>query len=121
MAEINTTLTENIEIGAVRRIVWDREIVRTDGGQEVRNTRWAAPLRSYEISMPSVSTSGDLTDYNAVLQVWEDSEGGTLTFTFHDWVDDEDVVVRFDSELQISSEAGHLRHIDTFTLQEVRD
>lgn len=118
---INTTLTRNVEIGAVRREEWDIEVVPTDGGQEVRNTRWASSLRSYDIALPSYTTAGDLTDFNATVAVWRASEGGTHTFTFHDWIDDANVKVRFATPLQITSDAGHLRHIDTFTLQEVRE
>jgi uncharacterized protein (TIGR02217 family) len=118
---LNVSLPTRIEVGAVRREEWDNEVVRTDGGQEVRNTRWSAPLRSYDISMPVTSTAGDLSDFNSVKQIWSDTEGGTHTFWFNDWVDSEQVKVRFSTPLQITSDAGHLRHIDQFTLQEVRE
>lgn len=118
---LNVNLTANIEIGAVRREEWDIEVVRTDGGQEVRNTRWASSLRSYDIALPTATTAGDLTDFDSVVQMWRDTNGGTHTFNFHDWIDSVDVKVRFATPLQISSEAGHLRHVDQFTLQEVRE
>lgn len=118
---ISTSLTRSIEIGAVRREEWDIEVVRTDGGQEVRNTRWAESLRSYDIALPQATTAGSLTDFNAVVQMWRDTEGGTHTFNFYDWIDAKTVKVRFGTPLQITSDAGHLRHIDTFTLQEVRE
>jgi hypothetical protein len=113
-------LTRNIEIGAVRVHNQDSlEIVTTDGGKEVRNLRATDEARRWEISLPTVSTSGSTTDYDSVRQMWADSERGLHTFNFYDWVEDELVKVRFDSSLQITAPAGHLRHIDTFTLKEV--
>jgi hypothetical protein len=51
--------------------------------------------------------------------MWSDTEKGLHSFDFYDWVDEETVKVRFDSPLQITAPAAHLRHIDTFTLKEV--
>src|SRR5574338_454228 len=101
---INVGLTRNIEIGAVRREEWDIEVVRTDGGQEVRNTRWAEPLRSYDISLPPCDVDSDTADFDSVRQMWSDTEGGTHTFNFHDWIDDQTVKVRFATPLQVTSD-----------------
>jgi hypothetical protein len=117
---LDVHLTRNIEIGAVRIEGQDGlEVVTTDGGKEVRNARASDEARRWEVSLPTVSTSGDTTDYDAVRQMWSDSERGLHSFNFHDFIEDETVKARFDSPLQITAPAGHLRHIDTFTLKEV--
>jgi hypothetical protein len=115
---LNTQLTRNIEIGATRRLVWDIEVVKTDGGNEVRNTRWSAPLRSFDCALPPCTR--DNADYLSVQEMWTDTEGGTHSFLFYDYASDELVTVRFDSPLEITHLNGHLDKIETFTLQEVR-
>jgi hypothetical protein len=120
MAHIASQLTPNIEIGCVRIHGQDSlEVVTTDGGKEVRNLRAEDEPRRWEVSLPTISTSGDTTDYDAVRQMWADTSRGLDTFNFYDFVDDELVKVRFETSLQITAPAGHLRHIDTFTLKEV--
>jgi hypothetical protein len=119
MSHIATQLTENIEIGAVRLHGQEGlEVITTDGGREVRNLRAEDEARRWEISIPTVATDGDTTDYDAVIAMWVASERGLHTFNFRCFVDDEVVKVRFQSQLQITAPAGHLRHIDTFTLKE---
>ncbi len=122
MAHVDVHLTRNIEIGAARIDGQDGlEIVKLDNLQEVRNSRTDSEPRSWEISLPTISTAGDTTDYDAVRQMWTDTLRGLHTFNFHCFVDDETVKARFASPLQITAEAGHLRHIDTFTLIEVTE
>lgn len=111
-------LTRNVEISASRRQVWDVEIVKTDGGHEVRNTRWSEPLRAFDVALPPCTR--DNADYEAVKQMWIDSEGGTHTFDFYDYTSDELVKVRFDTPLEITWLTPDLDKIETFTLQEVR-
>jgi hypothetical protein len=116
---IATQLTQKIEIGAIRVEGQDSlEVQTTDGGKEVRNLRAADEARVWQISLPTYDTAGDLTDFNSVRQMWKDSERGLHTFDFYDYIDDEVVVVRFGSAVQITAPAGHLRHIDTFTIKE---
>jgi hypothetical protein len=117
---LGTRFTENVEIGAIRIHGQDSlEVVTTDGGKEVRNLRAEDEPRRYQVSLPVVDIEGDDTaDYDSVRQMWADSGRGLEPFYFHDFVDQEDVLVRFESELQITAPAGHLRHIDTFTLKE---
>jgi hypothetical protein len=116
-----TSLPRHIEIGAVRVFNQDSlEVITTDGGKEVRNLRASDEARRWEISMPHVDiTSGDTTDYDAVLALWADTNRGLDTFNFWDFVDDETVKVRFDSPLQVTAPSKDLRHIDTFTIKEV--
>jgi hypothetical protein len=113
-----TQLTENHELNAVRIIERDFEVVRTDGGNEVRNTRWETPLRRFEVA--GYHCNDDNADFLSIQEMWEDTEGGVHTFMFRDFVADELVKVRFDGGLQITAPAPHIRKIDTFTLQEVR-
>jgi hypothetical protein len=117
---IGTRFTENVEIGAIRIHGQDSlEVVTTDGGKEVRNLRAEDEPRRYQVSLPVVDIEGDDTaDYDSVRQMWADSGRGLEPFYFYDFVDDEDVLVRFESELQITADAGHLRQINTFTLKE---
>lgn len=118
MADLPDTLPQEVEIGAVRSLDWGVSVVRTDGGHEVRNARWSTPLRTYDISFPH-ATRDDAT-YLAVLQLYEDAQGSLLSFNFTDWTDSTTVEVRFDSPLQIETPAGHLDHIVSMRLKEVR-
>lgn len=119
MAHINSQMTENIEIGAVKIENQDMlEVVTTDSGKEVRNLRGPDEARRWEVALPMVNIDADTTDYDAVRQMWADTKRGLHTFDFHCFVDDEVIRVRFDGPLQITAPAGHLRHIDTFRLKE---
>ena len=116
---INSSLTRNIEIGAVRVDGQDGlEIVTQDNLQEVRNSRVDSEPREWQIALPTVSTAGDMTDYNAIRQMWRDTLRGLHTFDFYDHVDGVMCRVRFASPLQITADAGHLRHVDTITIRE---
>lgn len=128
MAHIATQLTRSIEIGAVRTHGQDSlEVVTTDGGKEVRNLRAETEPRRWDVSLPTANvgnallgmTAGDTTNYDAVLAMWANTNRGLDTFQFWDFVAGELVKVRFETPLQITAPAGHLRHIDTFTLKEV--
>lgn len=117
---LNLQFTQNIEIGAVRIDGQDSlEIVTTDGGQEVRNLRAEDEARRWEISLPTCDIDSDRSDFDSVRMMWRNTGKGLHSFLFHCFVDDDDARVRFDSPLQITGPAGHLRHIDTFTIKEV--
>lgn len=121
MAHLTETLPRQIELGAIRRVEWGTDVVTTDGGYEVRNNRWASPLRTYEVSFPTSLRDG--TIYEAVVALYELAEGGLHSFNFIDWTDETGstiVPVRFDSALEITGAATHLDHIETLTLREVR-
>jgi hypothetical protein len=113
------SLPTSIENGAVRMLQQDKEIVLTDGGYEVRNTRWASPLRSWQIAFNNAQLDND--DHAAVEQMWRDTNGGTDTFKFADERTGDTARVRFDAELQFTNTVGPFYHLDTFTLREVRD
>ena len=118
MAHIAAQLTRNIEIGARREDSIDGlEVVTTDGGQEVRNSRADFEPRRYEIA--GYTCTIDNEDFVSMRAMWRDTERGLHTFNFYDWIDQEIVKVRFETPMSITSEAGHLFHIDTLTLKEV--
>lgn len=119
MPDLASTLPEKVELGAVRRLEYRTDTVITDGGFEVRNARWAEPLRIYEISLPH-STRDD-PDYLAVKALYEEALGGLYSFSFTDWTDESTVTVRFDSALEIETPASHLDHIVAIRLKEVRE
>jgi ligand-binding sensor domain-containing protein len=103
-------LTENVEIGAIRIDGQDNlEVVTTDGGLEVRNSRGDEPRR-WEIAIPIVNIeSDDTADYDSVREMWLDTERGLHTFNFNCFVEDTVFKVRFDSPLNITAPAPHLR------------
>jgi hypothetical protein len=113
------SLPTSIENGAVRTLQQDKEVQLTDGGYEVRNTRWASPLRSFQIGYNNKPL--DDADHAAVEQMWRDTNGGTDTFNFADERSGDTARVRFDAELQFTNTQGPYHHLDAFTLREVRD
>lgn len=83
---VGTRLSDNVELGAIRRDTMNLEIVRQDGGFEKRNRLWSQFLREYEISYPigKRDTSTVLAEiYNAYLA----TGGGEDSFDFEDWRD----------------------------------
>ncbi len=121
MSHLSTFLPREVEVGAIRRLSWSTEVVKTDGGAEVRNARWSAPLRSFEVSFPASKRDDPI--YKAVIDLYEDTLGGLHSFNFTDWTDNTGsttVPVRFDSPLSILGIDRRLDHIETVTLIEVR-
>lgn len=117
---LHEQLTRNVEIGAIRVHGQDSlEVIATDGGTEVRNLRAEDEARRWEVSIPTCDIDSDRADYDSVREMWANTERGLHSFDFYCFVDEELVKVRFDSPLQITAPAAHLRHIDTFTLKEV--
>lgn len=119
MPDLATRLPGEIELGAVRRADRRTQVVEQDSGHEVRNNRWSSALRVYEISFPVSTRDGSV--YQQVLELYEEAQGGLYSFNFTDWTDGTTLPVRFDSELQITSPAGHLDQIGALVLKEVRE
>ena len=117
MAHLDSTLPDDVESGAQRRLDWNTEIVPQDSGGSVRNNRWAAPLRTYDVSYP-VRERTDAT-YLAVVDLYDEAEGNLHSFDFEDWATGEIIAVRFDGPLVTTGEANHLETIEC-TLVEVR-
>jgi uncharacterized protein (TIGR02217 family) len=80
---INTRLPESIENGARRIEREPVEIVRTDGGHEVRNVRHAQALFEYDIDFGP--NEYEEADQEAVYAMWRASRGGLYAFRFRDW------------------------------------
>lgn len=116
---LDMSLPAAIENGARRTLQWDIEVVRTDGGNEVRNNRWSTPLRQWEIAFNNAAI--DSANHATVLDLWIASEGGTHTFNWQDERADEIVKVRFDSDLTFTNTVGPYHHLDTFVIKEVRE
>lgn len=114
MAHLNTTLPDEIETGARQVRDYQTEIVTTDGGHEVRNNRWATPLRRYEISYPVLER--DSATHTAVMDLFDEAEGSLHTFNFQDWTDGSGTlrIVRFDGPLEV---VGIAEHLDEVTAQ----
>lgn len=119
MGHIATTLPDEIESGATQVRDYSTQIVTTDGGHEVRNNRWASPLRRYEASYSALERDG--ATHTAVVDLFEEAEGSLHTFNFADWTDGSGTVrvVRFDGPLELTGIANHLDEV-SFRLVEVR-
>lgn len=82
---INTRISDHVEINAVRIDEQQVEIARSDGGNEVRNTRWAQPLLRFEISFPT--SLRDDAVYLEVRNAYRACRGMLHSFKFKDWSD----------------------------------
>lgn len=83
MTFINQRLPDAIENNAQRIEREPVDIVKTDGGYEVRNVRHAQALFEYEISFGVEEY--DSTTQEAVYAMWRASRGGLYAFRFRDW------------------------------------
>jgi uncharacterized protein (TIGR02217 family) len=118
MTHLASTLPSTVEIGATRRLNFGTEIITTDSGAEVRNNRWAEPLRTYDVSFPIASR--DDPTYLAVIALYAEAQGNLHSFDFKDWTDGSTVPVRFDGPLTSSGITPELEHIVEMVLVEVR-
>jgi uncharacterized protein (TIGR02217 family) len=120
MAHLGMTLPDYVEQGAVQSREYSTTIVTTDGGHEVRNARWADPLRAYDVSLVALDRSDDI--HAAVVDLYDAALGSLHTFNFHDWTDGTGVLrkVRFDGPLEVTGVANHLDDI-SFRLIEVKE
>jgi hypothetical protein len=117
---LNEFLPREMEIGAVRRLEVQTEVVDTDGGFEVRNNRWTRGKLVIEASFPTAERDNAI--YLAVVALYDLAEGGLHSFNVTDWTDETGttaIPMRFDSPLEITGVAGHIDHIETLTLREV--
>lgn len=85
MAHLATRLTEHVELGAVRRDVDDLEVVRTDGGSEVRNTRWSQSLLAFDVSFPTATRDDPV--FLEVRNAYRATRAGLHSFKFRDWTE----------------------------------
>lgn len=83
MTFIDSRLPQQVEINAVRREREPVDVVRTDGGFEVRNVRHAQGLFEYDVSFPPDGFEASVTE--VVYAMWRASRGGLYAFRFRDW------------------------------------
>lgn len=118
---IETYLPQRIELGAIRGEDWETEVVRTDGGGEVRNNRIEEPTRTWEVPTPMMLRTD--ADYLAIRALYSTTEGLLHSFNLKDPDDDTDmtiVAVRFDSPLRVTFPTTEHVKLETFTLIEVK-
>jgi hypothetical protein len=122
MTHYTDRLPREIEVGAVRDLEFSNEVVTTDGGYEVRNARWSAPLRRFDVALPA--TRRDNAAYLAVIELYEKTLGGIHTFEMVEWLNQtagETIKVRFDGPLSITGIDYRTDKIENFKLVEVRE
>jgi hypothetical protein len=90
------SLPTAIEKGSARFLQQKKEVEETDGGFEVRNTRWSGPLRSWQVGYPNKPLSD--VNHAAVEQMYRNTNAGTDTFNFYDEKSDDTARVRFDGD-----------------------
>jgi uncharacterized protein (TIGR02217 family) len=83
---INELLDVDIEAGAKARTRFSTDIVPTDGGYEVRNSRWNYPLMSFEFNL-SPGYREDDAALEAFINMFMAAGGAFATFRFHWWRD----------------------------------
>lgn len=116
MADVSEQIAAGRYI-ATKRDAYSTEVVRTDGGGEHRNARWAAPLAEWDVSIPLCKRNS--AEYLAAVALFDAIKGSWKSFTFHDPVACADVEVRLlDDTLSITPQ-GNLVAID-FAVREER-
>lgn len=82
---IEDRLTEDIEVNATAKPRFSTEIVTTDGGHEVRNSRWAYPRHVFEFNLaPNTRDSQDFLEFR---DLYYAAGGAFETFRFKHWAD----------------------------------
>ena len=82
---IDSRLSEEIEVGAKAIPMFSTEIVTTDGGWEVRNSRWAYPRYRFEFNLMPDQTSFAVID--EFMRLYIAAGGAAETFLFTPWHD----------------------------------
>jgi uncharacterized protein (TIGR02217 family) len=83
---IDYRITDHIGAGAVIRPKFNTEIVKTDGGFEVRNSRWTYPLHTCEFDL-SPGIAGDDADLEEFRELFYAAGGADESFKFRDRYD----------------------------------
>lgn len=82
---IDDRLTEDIEVGAKAVPLYSTEIVTTDGGFEVRRSRWRYPRHRFEFNLsPNPRDEADLIEFR---DLYYAAGGAYETFKFKHWSD----------------------------------
>lgn len=85
---IDQRLPVEIEAGAKARPRYSTDVVVTDGGWRITNSRWAYPLFQFEFSVePGTRTDGDYDVLDEFLDIFHVCGGSAGAFRFHYWRD----------------------------------
>jgi uncharacterized protein (TIGR02217 family) len=117
MADVPDRLPSRIEASAQKRRFYSTEIVRTDGGLQHTNQRWAEPMAEWDIEVPLIKRNSQ--EYLAVEAVFEAAKGSMYTFDFHDVETCEIVEVRIKEDTIVINGVGNLVTI-AMTLEKAR-
>lgn len=83
---IEYRLTREIEVGAKAKPRYATDVIPTDGGYEVRNSRWEYPLFNFEFNLlPGDPNGGD--DLEEFIELFHAAGGCFNTFKFRHWSD----------------------------------
>lgn len=83
---INELLDADVIAGARVRVRYSTDIIPTDGGYEVRNSRWAYPLHSFEFDLMPGYRSDDAA-LEAFVDTFHAAGGAAGVFRFNNWRD----------------------------------
>lgn len=83
---VNDLLSADIEAGAKARPRYSTDIITTDGGHEIRNSRWAYPLFQFEFTL-SPGYREDDAALDAFIDLFHAAGGSHAVFRFHYWRD----------------------------------
>lgn len=86
MTFIDQRLPTGIERGAKRVDENDVEIVQTDGGHEVRNSRWSQSLREFHVSFADERLNSRV-NIAAIRNMFAVTRGALNPFRFRDWTE----------------------------------
>lgn len=83
---INELIALAIEAGAKARIRYSTDVVMTDGGYRITNSRWAYPLHAFEFNL-SPGYREDDAALDAFIELFHAVGGSAGVFRFHYWRD----------------------------------
>jgi uncharacterized protein (TIGR02217 family) len=84
---IGTRLSDEVELGALRRDTMNLEIQRGDSGFEDRVRLWSQFLREYEVTYPIATRGAPSEPLQEVYNAFLATGGGEDSFDFEDWRD----------------------------------
>ena len=84
---IATRLSDEVELGAIRRDTMNLDVIRSDSGHEDRVRLWSQFLREYEITYPIASRGATSEPLQEVYNAFLATGGGEYSFDFEDWRD----------------------------------
>lgn len=85
---IDQRLPVEIEAGAKARPRYNTDVITTDGGWEVRNSRWAYPLFQFEFNVePGTRVDNQYDVLDEFLDIFHVCGGSAGGFRFHHWRD----------------------------------